>query len=114
MLYLQEAIEHARHIANHRFDAWRDGRWQTFVWGTAIGHERLERFDPIRAMRLRLEIEFAYAAPRPRRRGPLSQQPNLIAASTPFVGGFSPDAFRRDREHSNAKSRPAFGHVSNL
>lgn len=64
MLCLQEAIEHGQHVANHRFDAWRDGRWQTFAWGTTIGHKRLERFDPIRAKRLRLEIEFAYAPPR--------------------------------------------------
>ncbi|MGO4774903.1 discoidin domain-containing protein, partial [Lysobacter sp. 2RAB21] len=62
-LCLTEAIEHGQHIANHRFDAWRDGRWQTFAWGTTVGCKRLERFDPVRAQRLRLEVEFAYATP---------------------------------------------------
>ncbi|MGH8080195.1 MAG: alpha-L-fucosidase [Lysobacter sp.] len=63
-LCLREAIEHGQHIANHRFDAWRDGRWQTFAWGTTIGHKRLERFDPVWAKRLRLTIEHAYDTPR--------------------------------------------------
>ncbi|MFD1299341.1 alpha-L-fucosidase [Lysobacter gummosus] len=62
-LCLTEAIEHGQHIANHRFDAWRDGRWRTFAWGTTVGCKRLERFDPVRAQRLRLEVEFAYATP---------------------------------------------------
>lgn len=63
-LCLQEAIAHGQHIAQHRFERWHEGAWRPFAWGTTIGHKRLERFDPIRAKRLRLWIEYAYDAPR--------------------------------------------------
>ncbi|NNC25074.1 glycoside hydrolase family 29, partial [Salinisphaera sp. USBA-960] len=40
------------------------GGWQTIAWGTTIGCKRLERFEPVRAQRLRLTIEHAYDLPR--------------------------------------------------
>jgi alpha-L-fucosidase len=64
LLCLQEAIAHGQHVANHRFEVWRDGNWQTIAWGTTIGCKRLERFEPVRAQRLRLTIEHAYDLPR--------------------------------------------------
>ncbi|WP_255595019.1 alpha-L-fucosidase [Lysobacter sp. BMK333-48F3] len=63
-LCLQEAIAHGQHIANYRIERWHEGRWQPFAWGTTIGHKRLERFDPLRARRVRLTIEHAYDTPR--------------------------------------------------
>jgi alpha-L-fucosidase len=62
-LRLEEAIEHGQHIANHRVDVWRDGRWATVAWGTTIGHARLHDCAPTTASRLRVVIEFAYAPP---------------------------------------------------
>jgi alpha-L-fucosidase len=62
-LRLEEAIEQGQHIANHRVDVWRDGRWQTVAWGTTIGNARLHDCAPTTAARLRVVIEFAYAPP---------------------------------------------------
>ncbi|MEH6422284.1 alpha-L-fucosidase, partial [Pseudomonas sp. CGJS7] len=64
LLCLQEAIADGQHVANHRFEIWRDGAWRTVAWGTTIGCKRLERFEPVRARRLRLVIEHAYAPAR--------------------------------------------------
>jgi len=64
LLCLQEAIAHGQHVASHRFEIWRDDGWQTVAWGTTIGCKRLERFEPVRARRLRLAIEHAYDLPR--------------------------------------------------
>jgi alpha-L-fucosidase len=62
-LRLEEAIEQGQSIANHHVDVWRDGRWQTVAWGTTIGNARLHDCAPTTASRLRVVIEFAYAAP---------------------------------------------------
>jgi alpha-L-fucosidase len=62
-LRLEEAIEQGQHIANHRVDVWREGRWQTVAWGTTIGNARLHDCAPTTTARLRVVIEFAYAPP---------------------------------------------------
>ena len=62
-LRLEEAIERGQHIANHRVDVWRDGRWHTVAWGTTIGNARLHNCAPTTASRLRVVVEFAYAPP---------------------------------------------------
>jgi alpha-L-fucosidase len=62
-LRLEEAIEQGQSIANHHVDAWRDGAWQTVAWGTTIGNARLHDCAPTTASRLRVVIDFAYAAP---------------------------------------------------
>jgi alpha-L-fucosidase len=62
-LRLEEAIEQGQHIANHRVDVWRDGRWQTVAWGTTVGNARLHNCAPTTAARLRVAVEFAYATP---------------------------------------------------
>jgi len=64
---LEEDIEHGQSIANHRVDAWREGRWQTIAWGTTIGNARLHNCAPTTAERLRVVVEFAYATPKLRR-----------------------------------------------
>lgn len=64
LLCLQEAIAHGQHIANHRVEHWRDGAWRPFAWGTTVGYKRLERFEPVRARRVRVSIEHAYDTPR--------------------------------------------------
>jgi len=60
---LEEAIEQGQHIANHRVDAWVDGTWQAVTWGTTIGNARLHQVKPTTASRIRVTIDFAYAAP---------------------------------------------------
>lgn len=60
LLCLQEAVAEGQHVANHRLEAWRDGAWRGVAWGTTIGCKRLERFEPVRARRLRLTVEHGY------------------------------------------------------
>lgn len=60
LLCLQEAVAEGQHVAHHRFEAWLDGGWRCLAWGTTIGHKRLERFEPVRARRMRLVIEHGY------------------------------------------------------
>jgi alpha-L-fucosidase len=62
-LRLEEDIERGQHIANHRVEAWRDGRWHTVAWGTTIGNARLHDCAPTTASRLRVVVEFAYDTP---------------------------------------------------
>lgn len=64
VICLQEAIAHGQHIANYRLERWHESAWHPIAWGTTIGYKKLERIDPVRAQRLRLVIEFAYATPR--------------------------------------------------
>ena len=63
-LELGEAIAHGQSIANYRVERWHGGTWQALCWGTSIGHKKLTRFDPVRAGKLRVSLEFGYAAPR--------------------------------------------------
>jgi alpha-L-fucosidase len=62
-LRLEEAIELGQHIANHRVDVWREGRWHTAAWGTTIGNARLHQCAPTTASRIRVVVEHAYDAP---------------------------------------------------
>jgi alpha-L-fucosidase len=66
-LRLEETIESGQHVANHRVDVWRDGRWKTVAWGTTIGNARLHDCAPTTASRIRVVVEFAYDAPSLRR-----------------------------------------------
>jgi alpha-L-fucosidase len=66
-LRLEEPIELGQHVANHRVDVWREGRWHTAAWGTTIGHARLHDCAPTAASRIRVVVEFAYDAPALRR-----------------------------------------------
>ena len=60
---LGEAIERGQHIAGYRLQVWDQNEWRTVSWGSTIGYCRLARIAPVRARRLRLLIDFAYAAP---------------------------------------------------
>ncbi|WP_246192146.1 alpha-L-fucosidase [Pseudoxanthomonas sangjuensis] len=64
VIRLEEAIEHGQHIANYRVDVDAGEGWKPLAWGTTIGHCKLDRIPPTRARKLRVAIEFAYAAPR--------------------------------------------------
>lgn len=64
VIRLEEAIEHGQHIANYRVDVDDGNGWRPLAWGTTIGHCKLDRMQPTRARKLRVTIEFAYAAPR--------------------------------------------------
>ena len=63
-LALGEAIAHGQGIANYRVERWHGGAWHALAWGTTIGHKKLARFDPVRAGKLRVSVEFGYATPR--------------------------------------------------
>ena len=59
-----EGIAHGQHVGAWRLQAETAHGWRTLAWGSTLGHARLARFAPVRARRLRLLLDFAYAAPR--------------------------------------------------
>ncbi|MBN8922553.1 MAG: alpha-L-fucosidase [Rhodanobacter sp. 68-29] len=63
-LELGEAIALGQNIANYRVELWDQGAWRQFAWGTTIGNRKLARFDPVRAGKLRVALEFGYGTPR--------------------------------------------------
>ncbi len=64
VIRLEEAIEHGQHIANYRVHVDDGDGWRPLAWGTTIGHCKLDRVPLTRARRLRVTVEYAYAAPR--------------------------------------------------
>lgn len=64
VIRLEEAIEYGQHVANYRVDVDDGNGWKPLAWGTTIGHCKLDRVPPTHARKLRVAIEFAYAAPR--------------------------------------------------
>ncbi len=43
-------------IQRYEIQAWVDGGWKTLVSDEAIGHEKIDRFAPVTAQRVRLNI----------------------------------------------------------
>jgi alpha-L-fucosidase len=64
-LRLAEAIALGQQIAGYRLECRTPaGVWRTVTWGTTVGCQKIDRFAPVTARQLRLEIEFAYGPPR--------------------------------------------------
>ncbi len=51
-----EWLAEGQTIQQYRIEAWKDGQWKTVVADYAIGHEKIDRFRPITAQRVRLNI----------------------------------------------------------
>jgi alpha-L-fucosidase len=43
-------------VQKYEIQAWVDGAWKTLVSDEAIGHEKIDRFAPVTAQRVRLNI----------------------------------------------------------
>jgi alpha-L-fucosidase len=60
---LQEDIAEGERIRQYQIEIKKGGRWQTVAEGTAIGHKRIQHFEPVRAQWIRLKITSAEARP---------------------------------------------------
>jgi alpha-L-fucosidase len=51
-----EWLNDGQHIEHYRIEVWKDGKWKPIVEGRAIGHKRIDAFQPIMTSRIRLNI----------------------------------------------------------
>lgn len=51
-----EWLNEGQNIQQYRIEAWQDGRWKTLISSFAIGHKKIDRFAPVTAQRVRLNI----------------------------------------------------------
>jgi len=51
-----EWLNDGQHIEHYRIEVWAGGKWKTIVEGHAIGHKRIDGFQPVTASRVRLNI----------------------------------------------------------
>lgn len=51
-----EWLNDGQHVEQYRIEAWDGRTWRVLAEGHAIGHKRLDRFNPITASRVRLNI----------------------------------------------------------
>lgn len=60
---IQEQIALGQRVQAYRIEALVDDAWQTIVTGTTIGYQKLDRFTPVTAQKVRLVIEQSRACP---------------------------------------------------
>jgi alpha-L-fucosidase len=53
---VMEWLNDGQHVQRFRIEVWTGQGWKSFVEGTAIGHKRIDRFIPVTASRIRLNI----------------------------------------------------------
>ncbi len=63
VIRLQEPIQLGQRVAAYTVEAEIDGRWQTLVEGTTIGHRKLDRIDRTTAARLRVSVRDSRGCP---------------------------------------------------
>jgi alpha-L-fucosidase len=51
-----ERIAHGERVKAYTLEADRDGSWVELVRGSAIGHKKIDRFEPVRTKRIRLKV----------------------------------------------------------
>ena len=51
-----EWLVDGQHVQKYSIDAWQDGRWKRVITSFAIGHKKIDRFPPVTAERVRLNI----------------------------------------------------------
>lgn len=55
-IVLMERIAHGERVKAYTLEADRDGSWVELVRGSAIGHKKIDRFEPVRTKRIRLKV----------------------------------------------------------
>jgi len=60
---IQERIEAGERIRKYRIDASVNGSWQKIGDGSAVGHKRIQQFDPVFCDKLKLVIEKSEGLP---------------------------------------------------
>jgi alpha-L-fucosidase len=63
LVRIQEPVQLGQRISSYRVEVERDGRWETIVHGTTVGHKKLDRTRDVTARRVRLLIDGARAHP---------------------------------------------------
>ena len=53
---VMEWLNDGQHVEHFRIEAWTGKDWSSLVEGNAIGHKRIDRFGPVTASRIRLNI----------------------------------------------------------
>jgi alpha-L-fucosidase len=53
---VMEWLNNGQHVERFRIEAWTGQAWKLLVEGSAIGHKRIDRFPPVTASRIRLNI----------------------------------------------------------
>jgi alpha-L-fucosidase len=51
-----EWLNDGQHVEHFRIEVWSNGKWKPLVEGHAIGHKRIDSFEPVTASRIRLNI----------------------------------------------------------
>jgi alpha-L-fucosidase len=57
-----EWLNDGQHVEHYRVEAWDGAHWKAVVEGHAIGHKRIDSFEPVTASRIRLNILSSSAA----------------------------------------------------
>jgi alpha-L-fucosidase len=60
---VQEHIAEGQRVERYRIEAWDGKDWQVIARGTTIGYKKLDRFNDVTAVKVRLVIESALATP---------------------------------------------------
>ena len=53
---MMERLNDGQHVEHFRIEAWNGKEWKAVDEGHAIGHKRIDRFQPVSASRVRLNI----------------------------------------------------------
>jgi len=59
---IMEWLNDGQHVEHYRVEAWDGAHWKAVVEGHAIGHKRIDSFEPVTASRIRLNILSSSAA----------------------------------------------------
>jgi len=60
---VQEHIAEGQRVERYRLEAWDGKDWKVIARGTTIGYKKLDRFNDVTAVKVRLVIESALASP---------------------------------------------------
>lgn len=60
---VQEHIAEGQRVSRYRIEAWDGNNWKVIARGTTIGYKKLDRFEKVTAVKVRLVIESALAEP---------------------------------------------------
>jgi len=60
---VQEHIAEGQRVERYRIEAWDGKDWKVIARGTTIGYKKLDRFNDVTAVKVRLVIESALASP---------------------------------------------------
>jgi alpha-L-fucosidase len=51
-----EWLNDGQHVEKYAIEVYKNGKWIEVVKGSAIGHKRIDSFEPVTAARVRLNI----------------------------------------------------------